>query len=436
MKIAEERVQLEAALIGAASSGYYSPAEILAGGWTPEDFRGEYKKAAEVVFSLASKGEIPSLIRLSEEGVDTRALAGAYQVHRMLGGHPVDYGYRLRVLAEAERVAEGAKRLLSVALEGGNYLQALQELYDRAIRGVATRSKEKTLEEIYAEYEASLDAERGGPLFFTGFLQLDSIVEFYEGQVVTLGARTSAGKTAFAIHLALRAAKRGLPVLYFSTEMPPEQIMLRALAQEARIPLRALLAGGLGVKEELRRKNASEKLKGIPFRVAYTSSAEEVMAATARALVTGSAKVIFVDFLQDLRYRGSMDNYRLLIGAFVKALKDMAVSHRGLIFTVAQLNRGAVATGRKEEPPALHHLKESGNIEESSDTVLLLWRKRTEMGVYGDEAEVIVAKQRNGALGSARLLFAGPIGAFVDPMGATYSPQVSKVEEAGGGESW
>lgn len=414
----DERLHVEAALVGAAISGYYSPAEVLGGGWTPEDYRGPLAKAARIVWDIAAKGEVPSALRLSEAGVGSALIAEAIQAHHTLGGHPVDYGFRLRQLAEAERVAEGAKRLLSLALEGGNYLEALQELYDKALRGSPLKDRPKTLEELYLEYEASLDRGEEGPLFSTGFINLDSLVQFYEGQVVTIGARTSAGKTAFAVHLALRAAEAGHKVLYFSTEMTPEQIMLRALSQRAGIPIRNLMYGGVTLREELRKKKALEKLRGLPFSVVYTSSAEEVMARTARALVMGEAKVIFVDFLQDLRYRGSMDNYRLLIGGFVKGMKNLALTHRGLVFTVAQLNRGAVALSKKDEPPALHHLKESGNIEESSDTVLLLWRKRNQDGVYGEEAEVLVAKQRNGALGSVPLIFAGPVVSFVDPLSA------------------
>lgn len=392
--------------IGAALSGYYPPEIILSHFPPREAFLEELRPLVDLIRDRVSSGESPTL------GDVPPALFGVasecVETHSRVGGLLPDYYQALQAEYRARLIREGAARLSRAATQGEDVIPLLKALEEVVLAGDSTL-KAKTAAQSYQDYLESL-GKRAGPLFPTGLAPLDRLLDILPGYLITLGARTSAGKTAMAIQMARQAAMAGVPVVYYSTEMTPEQITLRLLAQAARVSLKALFRGEL-TREELERLQVAKYVEDLPLSVVHTNSPGEILSDAARRLYRGEAKFVVVDFVQDLSFPPG-DHYRLLIGGFAKNLKNLALQLGGAVLLTAQLNRESVRE-KKTQPPALHHLKESGNLEESSDVVLLLWRRPAEDGTYSSEGEVIVAKNRNGPLGVVPILFAGETGAFV-----------------------
>ena len=395
--------------VGAALSGYYPPEVILAHLPPREAFPQSLRPLVDLIRERARTGESPSLGDIPPALMDMAS--ETIEAHLRVGGLLPDYYKGLMASHRTTLIQENAQKLVHLAARGEDIIPVLKSLQDIVLEGDSSL-RSHTVEEVFQGYLDSLGNGSLGPLFRTGLAPLDNILDILPGYLITLGARTSAGKTALAIQMARRAAMEGVPVVYYSTEMTPEQIMLRLLAQAAGVSLRTLFRREFS-RDELERINAAQYVRGLPIQVVHTTSPGEILGDVARRLYRGESKFVVVDFVQDLSFPPG-DHYRLLIGQFAKSLKDLALQLNGAALITAQLNRESVRE-RSPSPPALHHLKESGNLEESSDVVLLLWRKPAPDGTYSSEGELIVAKNRNGPLASIPLIFGGETGRFVVP---------------------
>lgn len=207
--------------------------------------------------------------------------------------------------------------------------------------------------------------------FHTGFFQLDNLLNRVEpGDLVTIGARTSGGKTAFMVQTAVQMASNGVPVGLLTTEMDEVQLIKRMLPAASRIPAWRFRAGSLtaGEKDQV-RKAVYENLSKLPIKV-YAKprmSLKDIRG----FLVKSACDVAFFDYLQRAKMPKA-ESRVYEIEEFMVGLKTLARSTKKVIVTAVQLDRGL--DKNPTVPPELADLRGSGAIEAESDTVILLWR--------------------------------------------------------------
>ena len=245
----------------------------------------------------------------------------------------------------------------------------------------------------------------------TGFYDLDrNTAGLQPGDLIILAARPSMGKTAFALNIAENVSvNEGLPVVVFSMEMGASQLALRMVGSQGRIDQQHLRTGRLDNDEWGRLTEAVERLSKSSVFIDETPAltGPELRARARRqARQCGRLGLIVIDYLQLMSGSGSDNENRATeIGEISRGLKALAKELNCPVIALSQLNR-SVET-RPDKRPMMSDLRESGAIEQDADIIMFIYRdeyynKETkEPGV----AEIIIAKQRNGPVGTTKLAF-------------------------------
>src|SRR5881398_1623279 len=269
----------------------------------------------------------------------------------------------------------------------------------------------------------------------TGFRDLDKLTSgLHSSEMIVIAARPSMGKTALAMNIAEHAAiEVKLPVAIFSLEMSAQQLVQRMLCSRARVNLAKTRDGFLAEADFPKLTHAASKLAEAKIFVDDSAGLTilELRAKARRLKAQQNVQLIIVDYLQLLRStsRRAQDNRQLEISEISAGLKGLAKELKIPIVVVAQLNRQPEA--RSGGKPRLSDLRESGSIEQDADLVGLLVRPE----IYEEdeearaekagEAELIIAKQRNGPVGEIPLTFLKEYTRF-----ETRARNVSEPEEA------
>ena len=290
-------------------------------------------------------------------------------------------------------------------------------------KGQVLTMKDQVMEAI--EAIEHLYERRGGITgISTGFAELDRMTNgLHESEMIVIAARPSMGKTALAMNIAEHVAiNEKLPVAVFSLEMSSQQLVQRLLCSRARVNLQKVRDGFLAERDFPSLTAAASKLAEAQIFIDDSASLSilELRAKARRLKAQKDIKLIVVDYLQLLRSttRRAQDNRQLEISEISSGLKGLAKELKVPVLVLAQLNRQPEArTGGK---PRLSDLRESGSIEQDADLVGLLVRPE----IYEEdedaraekagEAELIIAKQRNGPVGEIALTFLKEFTRFED----------------------
>jgi replicative DNA helicase len=253
----------------------------------------------------------------------------------------------------------------------------------------------------------------------TGFYELDRMTAgLQRGDLLVLAARPSMGKTAFALNIAEHVAvNEGLPVLLFSMEMGASQLALRLVGSLGRIDQQNLRTGRLAGDEWTRLAESVDKLKQAPVFIDETPAltAAELRARSRRmARQFGQLGLIVVDYLQLMSGSAQGEENRATeIGEISRGMKALAKELQCPVMALSQLNRSVES--RTDKRPMMSDLRESGAIEQDADVIMFIYRddyynkdSSKEPGV----AEIVMAKQRNGPVGTVKLMFVKPLTKF------------------------
>jgi replicative DNA helicase len=258
----------------------------------------------------------------------------------------------------------------------------------------------------------------------TGFAEFDRMTSgLHPAEMIVIAARPSMGKTALAMNIAEHVAiESKLPVGVFSLEMSSQQLVQRLLCSRARVNLQKVRDGFLGERDFPNLTTAASKLAEAKIFIDDSAglSILELRAKARRLKAQQDVQLLIVDYLQLLRSpsRRAQDNRQLEISEISAGLKSLAKELKIPVIVVAQLNRQPEA--RSGGKPRLSDLRESGSIEQDADLVGLLVRPE----IYEEdeearaekagEAELIIAKQRNGPVGEIPLTFLKEFTRFED----------------------
>jgi replicative DNA helicase len=265
------------------------------------------------------------------------------------------------------------------------------------------------------DFQKMRDAKDGVTGLSTGLAPLDRMTTgFHEGEMNVIAARPGVGKTSLAMNIARHIAEQNRgAVVFFSLEMTAHDLTKRLISSMSGVGIQAIIDGTLGPKfyEDLDR--AAEKLKDLPIYIDETpsiSSAE--IRAKSRRLAHREKKgiaAVFVDYLQLMHGDDGVENHQLKVAKNSSDLKGLAKDLKVPVIVLSQLSRGAA---KREGPPRLSDLRDSGAIEQDADVVMFLHDENADTGKEDERSLGIdrpillrIAKQRKGQRGDIRLIF-------------------------------
>ena len=243
----------------------------------------------------------------------------------------------------------------------------------------------------------------------TGFVDLDiRTAGLHPSDLIVVAGRPSMGKSAFAVGLAEYAGVvQKLPLAFFSLEMSKERLVQRMLCAHARVDAHKVRTGYLASSDWPRLTAAAGKLSEAPIFIDDTPaiSVMELRAKARRLRAYYNIQLIILDYLQLMRGREKAENRQQEISEISRSLKALSRELNVPLVAISQLSRAVES--RSDHRPQLSDLRESGAIEQDADLVLLLLREEYYNPTPENEgiAEVNIAKQRNGPVGTVKLAF-------------------------------
>lgn len=247
----------------------------------------------------------------------------------------------------------------------------------------------------------------------TGFSDLDDLTGgFQHADLIVIAGRPSMGKTSFALSIALHAAmEERIPTAIFSLEMAMSHLVQRMLCAEARVEAYRLRTGRLGDKDWPKLTTAAGRLSEAPIYIDDTPSMNvlELRAKARRVKAEHGIALLTIDYLQLLKGGGRFESRQQEMTEICRSLKSLAKELDIPIVALSQLSRAVEA--RETKRPQLADLRESGAIEQDADLVAFIYRPGYYKALQSPEerenyeAEIIVAKQRNGPTDTVPLIF-------------------------------
>ena len=316
------------------------------------------------------------------------------------------------------RIAETAGELTAMVQEGTGTAQevleaAEQRIYairqGRAARGLTPISD--VLIDVYDRLSELAASDSAIPGMSTGLRDLDRAISgLNKSDLILLAARPGMGKTSMALNILLEAGKKsGKTVAFFSLEMSREQLVNRMLCSEAMIDAQKLRTGELEENDWAELINAMGPLSEAPIYIDDTPGVTpmEVRSKCRRLKVEKGLGLIVIDYLQLMSGNSRNDSRQQEISEISRSLKAIAREMEAPVIALSQLSRACEQ--RADHRPMLSDLRESGAIEQDADVVAFLYRDEyyfpdTEKK---NQAELIIAKQRNGPTGTVDLTWMG-----------------------------
>lgn len=288
---------------------------------------------------------------------------------------------------------------------------------------------------FFDKFEESLSA-KGLTGISTGLPDLDKkLGGFQNSDLIIIAARPSMGKTTLALNFANHAANDGKKVIFFSLEMPKDQLVLKMASETGRIPIQKLRApadekDGMDDEDHTNLTNFIGNLKqrNLTLDIDDRGGINLVDMKTALKRFQrkhGSVDIVFVDYLQIMTGPKS-ENKTQLITEISNGLKRIAKEFDCPVVALSQLNRGLET--RTNKRPINADLRESGAIEQDADVILFVYRDE----VYDEHstdkglAEIIIGKQRNGPLGTVGTVFQGEYSSFKSLTGQELTSHVQQ----------
>ncbi len=392
-----------------------------------------YRPAHELIFDavldLFGRGEPADAITVADElskRGDLTRIGGQAYLHQLIQAVPTaaNAGYYAEIVHERavlRRLVEAGTRIVQMGYAQGEgdiddiVNRAQAEVYSVAEKrggedyNVLGDLLNETMEEIEAA-SGRTDELIGVP---TGFIELDELTNgLHPGQMIVVAARPAVGKSTLGIDIARAAAiKHNMATAVFSLEMSRTEITMRILSAEATIQLQDLRKGLKSQEQWTKLARIMGKISDAPLFIddSPNMSLMEIRAKCRRLKQQHNLRIVVIDYLQLMSSGKKVESRQQEVAEFSRALKLLAKELEVPVIAISQLNRGPEQ--RTDKRPQMSDLRESGSIEQDADVVILLHRDRSDPERDG-EADVIVAKHRNGPTKDIVLAFQGHYSRF------------------------
>lgn len=315
----------------------------------------------------------------------------------------------------------------------------LLNISERSLRDNEIKNTDELLDEC-EEYSRQIQSgERDKPLAF-GFPSIDKLLTPMGGNMIVVAARTNIGKTAFGVQIALNLARVGKKTLFMSAEMSKMEMMQRLIANHAEIPLpilRNATAQGLETNNRVQQLREYKDL----IKIVYGSRLTELdisNLARQETLKYGKPDLIIVDYLQRLTFSRPTMKRNVEVASLSRAIKGVSGEVDIPIILLSQITRPQQKDRKKNDPPTMFDIKESGDVENDADAVAVLHRLDMDDGKDEYDTDFILHKNRHGPKGRADLVFTARSTRFRELMGrephkAAQAPVAEKVPDDTGG---
>lgn len=426
LRIPPQDLDAERSVLGALmldSTAIIKVADTLA---ASDFYHPSHQRIYESIAELFERGEPIDLLTVSTnlKGRKLTAEVGGMDYLSELvqnvptSAHVEHYAQVVKEKRVRRDLIEASSDINEQALDERDF-ETLLDQTEQKIFNISQRSRPQRFIPVQAElpaaYERIEKLHRGekGALrgLSTHFPQLDFILSGLQASdLIIVGARPSYGKTTLVLDIARQAALAGKSVGIFSLEMSKDQVIDRLIASQAQVPLWRLRTGRLSDELEFALiQQALDELSKAPLYIDDTPSPTTLqMRSMARRLqIEQGLDLLVVDYLQLIQPRTGSDSLVQQVTEISRHLKALARELKVPVIAVSQLSRAV--DQRESKIPRLSDLRESGSLEQDADVVLLIYRKDRDRTDLPEEernlVELIVAKHRNGPLGSVQLRF-------------------------------
>ena len=398
-----------------------------------DHYRPAHQLVHEAILELYGRGEPADAVTVSDllnkRGELGRVGGGSY-LHTLIASVPTaaNAGYYARIVRERailRRLVEVGTRIVQLGYTGDG---DADELVDRAQAEVYGVTEHRVSEDYLALSDimpGALDeieaiGSRGGGITGvpTGFADLDALTNgLHAGQMIVIAARPAMGKSTLALDFARAAAIRNnMTTVVFSLEMGRNEITMRLLSAESRVSLQSMRTGQMNDDDWARLARRMSEVADAPLFIddSPNMSMMEIRAKCRRLKQRHDLKFIIIDYLQLMSSPRRVENRQQEVSELSRSLKLLAKELQVPVVALSQLNRGPEQ--RTDKKPLLSDLRESGSIEQDADMVILLHREDAyeKESPRAGEADLIVAKHRNGPTATITVAFQGHYSRFVD----------------------
>ncbi|WP_100374723.1 replicative DNA helicase [Bacillus sp. FJAT-45037] len=429
-----QNIEAEQAVLGAiflADGALVTASEKL----LPEDFyRAAHQRVYEVMLDLAEKGEPVDLVTVTSELQDRKWLeeiGGMNYLSDLANAVPTaaNVEYYSRIVEEKSVLRRLIRVATNIAADGytsEDEVDAILDDAEKTILDIAQRkntsafiSIKDVLVETYDQIELLQNQKGDITGIPTGFMELDKMTAgFQRNDLIIVAARPSVGKTAFALNIAQNVAtKTSENVAIFSLEMGASQLVQRMLCAEGNIDAQRMRTGALTSEDwqKLTMAMGSLAKAGIYIDDTPGIKVNDIRAKCRRLKQEQGLGMIMIDYLQLIQGNGrSGENRQQEVSEISRTLKAIARELEVPVIALSQLSRGVES--RQDKRPMMSDIRESGSIEQDADIVAFLYRD----DYYDKESEnqniieIIIAKQRNGPVGTVELAFVKEFNKFVN----------------------
>ncbi|WP_315081777.1 replicative DNA helicase [uncultured Clostridium sp.] len=432
MRTLPQSIEAEQSVIGSMIIDKSAIAKVLESLEEEDFYRDGHKVIFRAILDMFRKDMAVDLVTLLESLKSTEMLeraGGVTYITEISASVPTtaNLSSYIKIVEEKSVLRKLIKASTSIIESSYNNQGEVENVLDGAEKRIFDIAEKKTskdfeplsdvLERGFLEIERLFNNRGEITGVGSGFADLDSKTSgFQKGDMILIAARPSMGKTTFALNIAEHAALReDKSVVIFSLEMSKEQLAYKLLCSEANVDMLRLRTGELDDKDWENIAKATGPLAKAKVYIDDTAgvSVMEMRSKCRRLKMEYGIDLIVIDYLQLMSgSTGSSDNRQQEVSEISRSIKALAKEMECPVIALSQLSRAPEQ--RADHRPMLSDLRESGSIEQDADLVMFLYRdeyynKETEDKNIG---ECIIAKQRNGPVGTAKLAWLGQFSKF------------------------
>jgi replicative DNA helicase len=387
-------------------------------------FRDAHRRIFAKMLELAERSQAIDFITVKDElnrSGDLDQVGGPAYIASLVDGLPrgvnvADYARIVKEKSSLRSLIQSANRVLASAYQAEDDAGAIIDEAEREIFSIAEGaihqgfvSMRDLANASFAVVEQAHSRKQLVTGVPTGFIELDEMLAGLQpSDLIIVAARPSMGKTSLVLNIAQHVGtKTNMTVGFFSLEMSKEQLFLRMLTSEAGIDAHRLRTGFLGERDFPKLTHAMEALGGARIFIDDSASIGvlEMRAKARRLKAEHGLDLIIIDYIQLMQGRGRFENRVTELASISRGLKGLAKELGVPVVVLSQLSRAP--ENRPNKRPQLSDLRESGALEQDADVVIMIFREDMYEATEENQgvAELIIAKQRNGPTGTARLAF-------------------------------
>ena len=433
MRSLPQSIEAEQSVIGAMLIDKSAIAQVLEKLKEDDFYRDGHRAIYKAIQEMFSKDIAVDLVTLLEYLKTTDMLdkaGGVTYISELSASVPTtaNLGAYIRIVEEKStlrRLIKASTAIIEESYNGGSDVEKVIDSAQKKMFDIAEKKDSKEYEALSNVLERGfLEKER---LFNnkgeitgvgSGIRALDDKTSgFQKGDMVLIAARPSMGKTTFSLNIAENAAlKEGKSVVIFSLEMSKEQLAYKLLCSQASVDMLKLRTGNLEDADWERIAMATGPLSKAKIYIDDTAGMPimEMRSKCRKIKMEHGIDMILIDYLQLMSGSSGSDNRQQEVSEISRGIKALAKEMECPIIALSQLSRAPEQ--RADHRPMLSDLRESGSIEQDADVVMFLYRdeyynKETEEKGIG---ECIIAKQRNGPVGTVKMAWIGAHSKFAD----------------------